>query len=80
MLFVGIKANYVSYWIVCQISINDINVCGKVSSSPLAGEDTCFTSMDYEATCWLDSVASEVFKIKVRFVWGLFFLFVNVSS
>lgn len=38
------------------------NVSGKVSSLPLTGEDTCFTNMGYEATCWLDSMASEVFK------------------
>lgn len=52
---------------VCQISINHINISGKVSSLPLAGEDTCFTNMGYEATCWLDNVASEVFKMKVKF-------------
>lgn len=56
---------------VCQISINDINVSGKVSSLPLAGEDTSFTNMEYEATCLLGSVASEVFKMKVKFVLGL---------
>lgn len=27
------------FLVVCQLSINDINVSGKVSSLPLAGED-----------------------------------------
>lgn len=55
------------FLLVYQISINDTNVSGKVSSLPLAGEDTCFTNMGCVATCWLDSVAGEVFKMKVRF-------------
>lgn len=58
------------FLVVCQISING---SGKVSSLQLAGQDTSLTNMCYEATCWLDSVASEVFKIKVRFNFGLFF-------
>lgn len=73
MFFCRNKGQLHMFLVVCQISIKNINVSGRVSSLALPGEDTCFTNTGYEATCWLDSVASEVFRIKVRFnfVWGV---------
>lgn len=51
------------FLVACQISINR---SGKVSSLQLTGQDTGFTNMCYEATCWLDGVVTEVFKIQVK--------------
>lgn len=56
--------------VACQISINR---SGKVSSLQLTGQDTSFTNMCYEATCWLDSVVTEVFKIHVKSNFSFFY-------
>lgn len=69
MFFIETKAN--TFLITCQISIN---ASGKVSSFQLAGQGISFTDTSYETICWLDSVASEMFKVKVRFNFDFFFL------